>query len=40
LDASVIDPVVAKLEAHGHVNLGEHGDITAADVKAILTLAL
>lgn len=40
LDASVIDPVVAKLEAHGHVNLGEHADITAADVKAILTLAL
>lgn len=40
LDASVIDPVVAKLEAHGHVNLGEHGDITAVDVKAILTLAL
>lgn len=40
LDASVIDPVVAKLEAHGHVNLGERGDITAADVKAILTLAL
>ena len=40
LDDSVIDPVVAKLEAHGHVNLGEHGDITAADVKAILTLAL
>ncbi len=40
LDASIIDAVVAKLEAHGHVNLGEHGDITAADVKEILKLAL
>lgn len=40
LDASIIDPVVAKLEEHGHVNLGEHGDITAADVKEILKLAL
>lgn len=40
LDASVIGPVVAKLEAHGHVNLGERADITAADVKEILALAL
>ncbi|NCB56424.1 MAG: iron-containing alcohol dehydrogenase [Gammaproteobacteria bacterium] len=40
LDASIIDAVVEKLEAHGHVNLGEHGDITAADVKEILKLAL
>ena len=40
LDASIIEPVVAKLEAHGHVNLGERGDITAADVKGILALAL
>jgi NADP-dependent alcohol dehydrogenase len=40
LDANIIDPIVAKLEEHGHVNLGEWGDITTADVKEILKLAL
>ncbi len=40
LDRSVITAVVAKLEEHGHVQLGEKADITPADVKAILELAL
>lgn len=40
LDRSVIPAVVAKLEAHGHVRLGEHADITPADVAALLEFAL
>lgn len=40
LDRAVIPAVVAKLEAHGHVQLGEKADITPEDVKAILELAL
>lgn len=40
LDRSVIPAVVAKLEAHGHVHLGEHADITPADVTALLEFAL
>ncbi|WP_024873398.1 iron-containing alcohol dehydrogenase [Tolumonas lignilytica] len=40
LDRSVIPAVVAKLEEHGHVQLGERADITPQDVKAILELAL
>lgn len=40
LDRSVIPAVVAKLEAHGHVRLGEHADITPADVTALLEFAL
>ena len=40
LDAAVIPQVVAKLEEHQFVALGEHGDITPADVAKILELAL
>lgn len=40
LGEEVIEPVAAKLTAHGHVALGEHADITPEDVKAILRLAL
>lgn len=40
LDRSAIAAVVAKLEEHGHVKLGEHADITPTDVAAILELAL
>lgn len=40
LDRAVIPAVVQKLEAHGHVKLGEHADITPADVARILELAL
>jgi len=40
LDEKVINAVTDKLEEHGHINLGEHGDITTADVKEILKLAL
>jgi NADP-dependent alcohol dehydrogenase len=40
LDPSAIAAVTAKLEQHGHVRLGEHADITPADVKSILELAL
>ncbi|WP_111641072.1 alcohol dehydrogenase [Marinimicrobium alkaliphilum] len=39
LDETIIDPLVAQLEAHGFTALGEHGDITPADAKAILRLA-
>lgn len=39
LDESIIDPLVAQLEAHGFTALGEHGDITPAEAKAILKLA-
>jgi NADP-dependent alcohol dehydrogenase len=40
LDERIIDEVVAKLEEHQFVQLGEKGDITLADVKNILRLAL
>lgn len=40
LDESVIPAVMQKLEQHGHTQLGEHADITPADVKEILKLAL
>lgn len=40
LDASVIPAVAEKLTQHGHVKLGEYGDITPEDVKEILKLAL
>ncbi|APW44772.1 iron-containing alcohol dehydrogenase [Rhodoferax saidenbachensis] len=40
LDAAVIPAVVAKLEQHGHVRLGEHANITPADAASILALAL
>ncbi|WP_018609772.1 iron-containing alcohol dehydrogenase [Uliginosibacterium gangwonense] len=40
LDKSIITAVVQKLEAHSHVKLGEHADITPADVAHILELAL
>lgn len=40
LDERVIPPVVAKLEAHQFVQLGEHGDITPQDAANILALAL
>lgn len=40
LDEKVINAVTDKLEEHGHINLGEHSDITSADVKEILKLAL
>ncbi|WP_024873480.1 iron-containing alcohol dehydrogenase [Tolumonas lignilytica] len=40
LGRSAIAAVVAKLEEHGHVKLGEHADITPTDVAAILELAL
>lgn len=40
LDKTMIPAVVQKLEAHRHVKLGEHADITPADVARILELAL
>jgi NADP-dependent alcohol dehydrogenase len=40
LDDAIIPAVVAKLEQHGHVKLGESADITLDDVKSILKLAL
>lgn len=40
LDKSIIPAVVQKLQAHNHVQLGEHADITPADVARILELAL
>lgn len=40
LDESVIPAVMQKLEQHSHTQLGEHADITPADVKEILKLAL
>lgn len=40
LDRAVIPAVVAKLEQHGHVRLGEHANITPADAASILALAL
>jgi len=40
LDKAIIPAVVQKLEAHGHVKLGEHADMTPADVARILELAL
>ena len=36
----IIPAVMQKLEQHGHTQLGEHADITPADVKEILKLAL
>jgi len=40
LDEQVIAQVVAKLEEHQFVQLGEHGDITPQDAARILQLAL
>ena len=40
LDASAIDAVVAALEAHKLVKLGEHRDVTAAVSRAALELSL
>ena len=40
LDAAVIPQVVAKLEEHQFVALGEHGDITPSDAAKFLELAL
>lgn len=40
LDASHIEIIVAQLEQHGMVKLGEHGDITPSVSRDILTLAL
>ncbi|MFJ4048958.1 MULTISPECIES: iron-containing alcohol dehydrogenase [Pseudomonas] len=40
LDATLIPAVVAKLEEHQFVQLGEHADITPQDVVEILKLAL
>lgn len=40
LDASAIPAVTAKLQQHGHVQLGEHADITPDEVTKILQLAL
>lgn len=40
LGAEVIPQVVAKLQQHQFVQLGEHGDITPDDVSKILELAL
>lgn len=40
LDESLLPAVAEKLERHGHVQLGEHADITPEDVKAMLKLAL
>jgi NADP-dependent alcohol dehydrogenase len=40
LGSEIIPEVVAKLEEHGHIQLGEHGDITPNDAAAILNLAL
>ena len=40
LDHSVIPTILAKLEQHGLTKLGEYKDITPADVKNILELAL
>ncbi|MDW6003265.1 iron-containing alcohol dehydrogenase [Vibrio mangrovi] len=40
LGAEIIPAVTAKLEEHGHVALGEHGDITPKEVAELLELAL
>jgi NADP-dependent alcohol dehydrogenase len=40
LDASAIDAVVAALEAHKMVKLGEHRDVDAAAARAALELSL
>lgn len=40
LDEQIIGAVIAKLEAHQFVRLGEHSDITPRDVESILKLAL
>ena len=40
LDASAIDAVVAALEAHKMVKLGEHHDVDAAAARAALELSL
>jgi NADP-dependent alcohol dehydrogenase len=40
LDEKIIPAVTEKLTQHGHVQLGEHTDITPADVAQILKLAL
>ncbi len=39
IDQQAIPAMVAQLERHGMVKLGEHGRITPADAKAILTMA-
>jgi len=40
LDETIIAQVIAKLEEHQFVQLGEHGDITPQDTAKILRLAL
>ena len=40
LGEQIIDEVIAKLEEHQFIKLGEHSDITPHDVRAILKLAL
>ena len=39
LDEAIIPEIIAKLEEHGHVGLGERGDIGLADAEQILRLA-
>jgi len=40
LDETIIAQVIAKLEEHQFVQLGEHGDIAPQDTAKILRLAL
>lgn len=40
LSADIIPNIIAKLQEHQFIQLGEHGDITPADVSKILKLAL
>ncbi|MBU1437100.1 MAG: iron-containing alcohol dehydrogenase, partial [Gammaproteobacteria bacterium] len=40
IQADAVDTLVAKLEQHGMLKLGEHGDITLAVSRQILTAAL
>ena len=40
LDRNIIPAIMQKLEQHAHVRLGEHADITPAEVGSILELAL
>lgn len=40
LDAECIEPVLAQLQAHGMVALGEHGDITPEHCRTVLHISL
>lgn len=40
LSADIIPNIIAKLQEHQFIQLGEHGDITPDDVSKILKLAL